>query len=75
MKLAPATAQNSTIFGRLFSNYVEAQVEVFRRQAYTRTVRKMEDLDDRQLADIGVPRDQIRQRAHESVYLNMPHHR
>ncbi len=55
-------------FAGLFSNYAEARVEQFRKQLFAKTVRQLEGLSDKQLNDIGVPRDEIRQRAYQSVY-------
>ena len=57
----------------LFSNYAEAKVEHFRRRIFSKTVRDLERLDDVQLADIGIQRDQIKRRAYESVYHNKPY--
>ncbi|WP_171171938.1 DUF1127 domain-containing protein [Ruegeria sp. HKCCA0370] len=57
----------------LFSNYAEAKVEHFRRRIFSKTVRDLEKLDDVQLADIGIQRDQIKRRAYESVYHNKPY--
>ncbi|WP_299899449.1 DUF1127 domain-containing protein [uncultured Ruegeria sp.] len=57
----------------LFSNYADAKVEHFRRRIFSKTVRDLEKLDDLQLADIGVQRDQIKRCAYESVYNNKPY--
>ncbi|NOC85009.1 DUF1127 domain-containing protein [Ruegeria sp. HKCCD6428] len=57
----------------LLSNYAEAKVEHFRRRIFSKTVRDLEKLDDVQLADIGIQRDQIKRRAYESVYHNKPY--
>ncbi len=60
-------------FAGLFSNYSEARVEQFRTQLFAKTVRQLERLSDKQLDDIGVPRDQIKQRAYQSVYEHVPY--
>ncbi|WP_298934478.1 DUF1127 domain-containing protein [uncultured Ruegeria sp.] len=57
----------------LFAKYADAKVEHFRRRIYSKTVRDMERLEDHQLADIGVQRDQIKRCAYESVYHNKPY--
>lgn len=63
--------QKGLFFG-LFSNYAEVRVEQFRRKIYGQTVRTLEKLSDQQLADIGIPRDEIKRRAYQSVYEQMP---
>lgn len=68
------TPQKSLFFG-LFSNYAEARVEQFRRQAFANTVWTLEKLTDWQLEDIGVPRSKIHERAYESVYHGKPYRR
>ncbi|MFY2824488.1 DUF1127 domain-containing protein [Ruegeria sp. MALMAid1280] len=68
------TPQKGLFFG-MFSNYAEARVEHFRRGIYAKTVRSLENLTDRQLEDIGVPRCDINRRAYESVYHKQPYHR
>ncbi len=67
-----ANAQKGLFFG-LFANHAEVKVEQFRRRAYTRTLRELERLSDDQLHDIGIPRDEIKQRAYQSVYHHMPY--
>ncbi|WP_209598402.1 DUF1127 domain-containing protein [Ruegeria sp. HKCCSP351] len=57
----------------LFAKYAEAKVEHFRRQIFSKTVRQLEKLNDIQLTDIGIPREQIRRRAYHSVYHNAPY--
>lgn len=59
-------------FAGLLSDYCDAKVEGFRRRIYTKSVRDLENLNDQQLSDIGVPRDQIKQRAYQSVYHKQP---
>lgn len=66
------TPQKSLFFG-LFSNYAEARVEQFRRRIFAKTVRELEALSDKQLDDIGVPRDKIKERAYQSVYAHQPY--
>jgi len=64
--------QNGLFFG-MFSNYAEARVEQFRRNIYANTVKELENLSDRQLQDIGIPRSEIKKRAYDSVYLKQPY--
>ncbi|NOD33091.1 MULTISPECIES: DUF1127 domain-containing protein [unclassified Ruegeria] len=64
--------QNGLLDG-LFSKYADKKVEHFRRRILAKTVRDLEKLDDQQLADIGVQRDQINRYAYESVYHNKPY--
>lgn len=66
------TPQKGLFFG-LFSNYAEARVEHFRRDIFAKSVRALENLSDRQLADIGISRSEIKQRAYESVYHKKPY--
>ena len=66
-----ATPQKGLFFG-MFSNYAEARVELYRRGIFAKTVRSLEQLTDRQLDDIGVPRSEIKQRAYQSVYEGKP---
>ncbi|WP_050605049.1 DUF1127 domain-containing protein [Ruegeria sp. 6PALISEP08] len=61
------------LFDGLFSKYADGKVEHFRRRIVAKTVRDLERLDDQQLADIGIQRDQIKRRAYESVYYNKPY--
>ncbi|WP_171132035.1 MULTISPECIES: DUF1127 domain-containing protein [unclassified Ruegeria] len=56
------------IFDGLFSDYAEAKVAQYRRRLVAKTERELSNLSDQQLNDIGVPRDQIAQRAYDSVY-------
>lgn len=67
-----APTRKAPFFG-LFSNYADAKVEQFRRRIYSKTVRDLEALGDDQLLDIGIPRDEIKQRAYQSVYHNAPY--
>ncbi|WP_170473216.1 DUF1127 domain-containing protein [Ruegeria profundi] len=67
------TAEARTgLFGGLFSNYADAKVEFFRRRIFSNTVRNLERLSDHQLADIGIDRSEIKQRAYESVFNGAP---
>ncbi|WP_170766406.1 DUF1127 domain-containing protein [Ruegeria lacuscaerulensis] len=66
------TPQKGLFFG-LFSNYAEVRVEQFRRRIYADTVQKLENLSDKQLQDIGIPRDEIKERAYQSVYHKQPY--
>ncbi|MEM1005028.1 MAG: DUF1127 domain-containing protein [Pseudomonadota bacterium] len=75
MAYASTAEAGSGLFNGLFAKYSEAKVEHFRRRIYSKTVRDLENLSDRQLADIGVPRDQIKQRAYASVYQGAPYRR
>ncbi|WP_170571621.1 DUF1127 domain-containing protein [Ruegeria atlantica] len=68
------TPQKGLLFG-MFSNYAEARVEHFRRGILANTVRELENLSDKQLADIGMPRDEIKERAYQSVYHKQPYKR
>ena len=61
------------LFAGLFADYAEARVEQFCRRLLAKTVRELEQLSDQQLSDIGMPRDQIRQRAYDSVYHHAPY--
>ncbi|MEX0327409.1 MAG: DUF1127 domain-containing protein [Ruegeria sp.] len=63
----------SGLFAGLFADYAEARVEQFRRKHFAKTVRELERLSDQQLSDIGVPRDEIKQRAYDSVYHQKPY--
>ncbi len=67
-----ADTRNGLLDG-LFSKYADGKVEHFRRRIVAKTVRELERLDDQQLADIGVQRDQINRCAYESVYHNKPY--
>ncbi len=67
-----APAQKGLCFG-LFANHAEAKVEQFRRRIYGKTIRELERLSDEQLCDIGISRGEIKQRAYQSVYHNMPY--
>lgn len=70
MGYANTVAPQQGLFFGMFSNYAEARVEHYRRKAYGRTVRSLEQLSDRQLRDIGVPRSEIKRRVYDSVYHN-----
>lgn len=73
MGYAQTISPQKGLFFGLFSNYAEVRVEQFRRSIFAQTVRELEQLSDRQLQDIGVPRSEIRDRAYRSVYLNQPY--
>ena len=60
-------------FEKLWTKALKQTVEHFRRRIFSKTVRDLEKLDDVQLADIGIQRDQIKRRAYESVYHNKPY--
>ncbi len=72
MQHASAIQNQTGVFAGLYSDYVEANVEHFRRRIFSRTVRELENLSDEQLQDIGLPRDQIKRRAYDSVYHHQP---
>ncbi len=61
------------VFSAMISDYAEARTEQFRRRVFANTVKGLERLSDRQLNDIGVPREQIKQRAYQSVYFGVPY--
>ncbi len=61
------------VFSAMISDYAEARTEQFRRRVFANTVKELERLSDRQLNDIGVPREQIKQRAYQSVYFGVPY--
>ncbi len=61
------------VFSAMISDYAEARTEQFRRRVFANTVKELERLSDRQLNDIGVPREQIKQRAYQSVYFGIPY--
>ncbi len=61
------------VFSAMISDYAEARTEQFRRRVFANTVKELERLSDRQLHDIGVPREQIKQRAYQSVYFGVPY--
>lgn len=68
------TAEARTgLFDGLFTRYADTKVEHFRRRIYSKTVRDLEQLSDQQLMDIGVARDEIKQRAYDSVYHDKPY--
>lgn len=56
------------LFEGLRANYQQARAELFRRRVYANAVRSLNNLTDRQLDDIGIPRSEIRQRAYQSVH-------
>ncbi len=64
---------HSSLLAGMMSAYAEARTEHFRRQIFSKTVRELEKLTDGQLKDIGIPRDQIKQRAYQSVYNHQPY--
>lgn len=53
---------------RLFANYWERKVEVFRRQLVAKTIGELENKSDAQLKDLGLARHEIKQAAYRSVY-------
>ncbi len=67
-----AQFERKPFFSGLFASYSEQKIDVFRRQMVAKTVRKLENLSDRQLNDIGVPRSEIHRRAYDSVYHGSP---
>ncbi len=67
-----ADVRKGLFFG-LFSNYAETKVEQFRQRIYAKSVRDLEKLSDDRLRDIGIPRDEIKQRAYQSVYHKVPY--
>ncbi|MBO9413209.1 MULTISPECIES: DUF1127 domain-containing protein [unclassified Ruegeria] len=73
MDYAQTASPRKGLFFSLFSNYTEARVEQFRLKIYGNTVRVLEKLSDQQLEDIGIPRSEIKQRAYQSVYHQMPY--
>ncbi|WP_170787529.1 DUF1127 domain-containing protein [Ruegeria lacuscaerulensis] len=62
------------VFAGMIADYAEAQTELFRRRIFAKTVRELESLNDAQLADIGVPRAEIKQRAYQNVYRGVSYH-
>ncbi|MBO9448541.1 DUF1127 domain-containing protein [Ruegeria sp. R14_0] len=73
MQATQTVTQNRNVFAAMFADYAEARTEHFRRRIFANTVRELEALSDRQLRDIGVPRDEIKQRAYDSVYHGKPY--
>ena len=73
MEATQTVTPTRNVFTAMFANYAEARTEHFRRGIFARTVRELEKLNDRQLRDIGVPRDEIKQRAYQSVYHGVPY--
>lgn len=59
-------------FARQISKFAEAKVEQHRRILLTKTIQKLEDLNDSQLEDAGIDRDEIPQAAYRSVYQLAP---
>ncbi len=73
MGYAQTVSPQKGLFFGLFSNYAEARVEHFRKGIFAKTVRELEQLSDKQLEDIGIPREEIKERAYQSVYLKQPY--
>ncbi|MGV6804658.1 MAG: DUF1127 domain-containing protein [Ruegeria sp.] len=68
MTTAHIAHSHQGILHGLLSNYAEAKTERFRKQIFAKTVRDLERLSDQQLSDIGIVREDIKQRAYQSVY-------
>lgn len=68
-----ARPQGGLFFSGLFANYAETKVETFRRRLVAKTARELESLTDAQLKDIGIAREDIHQRAYQSVYNGVPY--
>lgn len=62
-------------FSGLFANYLEMKADIFRRKLVAQTARHLEKLTDSQLNDIGIPREEINQRAYEIIYHGEPYRR
>ncbi len=57
-----------TVWGELRNTVHAATQRVAAFVAYRRTVRELSDLSNRDLADLGLHRSEIRRVAHDSVY-------
>lgn len=73
MQATQTVKPNRNVFATMFADYAEARTEQFRRNIFAKTVRELEGLSDSQLSDIGIPRDEIKQRAYQSVYHGAPY--
>ncbi len=69
---ATAADHRDLLFGQ-FVNQIQPKSGWQRRKLYKNTIRALENLSDRQLSDIGIPRSEIRQRVYGNVYQNIPY--
>ncbi len=69
--MAYATETRTAAFGlTAVAGNIAAQVSDFfaKRKVYTTTLRELESLDDRELADLGIARTMIKRVATEAAY-------
>ncbi len=69
---ATAADHRDLLFGQ-FVNQIQPKSGWQRRKLYKNTIRALENLSDRQLSDIGIPRSEIRHRVYGNVYQNIPY--
>ncbi len=68
MELLHTARPQNSLLASLMSTYSDARIELNRRRTYSQATRALENLSDRQLQDIGVPRSQINQIAYDNTY-------
>lgn len=60
--------RTSGLWDRLMATLAEARAAQHRRALYTRTLRELQALTDRELSDLGIARIQIEDVAREAAY-------
>lgn len=73
MAYAQTITPRSSLFASLFSGYSNAKAEFARRRMFGKTTRALNALSDRQLADIGIPREHINRHAYLRIYDQRRH--
>ncbi len=64
-----SNAQNTLTFGQRFEEFRTRMAEATaKRKTYTRTVSELSNLSNRELADLGIYRSEIKSIAFESAY-------
>lgn len=74
MAYAQTTHTSSGLFAGLISALAGIKDNIRRRWTFAQSVYTLNGLTDRQLRDIGIPREQINRRAYLEVYHTQPFH-
>ncbi|MDA7966994.1 DUF1127 domain-containing protein [Ruegeria sp.] len=72
MAYAQTTYTSGGLFAGLISALTGIKDDIRRRWSFVQSVHTLGGLTDRQLRDIGIPREQINRRAYLEVYHSQP---
>lgn len=66
--LASNTSARSGLFGRFADTMIRAKAAYTRYRIFRVTLKEMQELSDRELADLGLGRSMLRRAAYEAAY-------